>query len=305
MKRNALIVIGLIATVAIAGVGLMRNKKELVNKQEILATIQNGSSSAVVQVSHIQTPKIVKAAYLTAPSAGWEERVASIIEKRKTEGLNAVVIDIKDSYGVVGYDTKVETAVKYDLKTRYVKDLPGLVKRLHDEGIYVIARIAVFEDTALAKARPEIATQDGVKLKAAGMNSSKKTIWQDRKKLSWIDPSSQEAWEYNIALANEVKDIGFDEVNFDYVRFPSDGKTSAIWYPLTKDAATHRQVIREFFKYVREHISGVPISFDLFAFTAIEKEDIGIGQVLEDAYAYADYVDLMAYPSHYPPYFLG
>lgn len=256
------------------------------------------------KAERIVTPKVVKGAYLTAPAAGREDKIKAIIAM-KNDGLNAVVIDIKDSFGMVAYDSQLETVKRYKLRQKFIPDLVGLVKRFHGQGIYVIARVASFEDTAFAEARPELAVQDGAKLKAAKGVISKKTIWRDKKNLAWLDPSSTEVREYIVALSKDAMSYGFDELNYDYMRFPSDGKTTSIVYPITKIDASHTDVIKSFMHYLREQTKGLVISADLFGFTMIKMEDIGIGQVVEDAYANFDYVSPMVYPSHYPPGFMG
>ena len=255
-------------------------------------------------IKKMETPKVMRAVYLTAPSAGREDKIESILAMKK-EGLNAVVIDIKDSYGVVAYDSQLETVRQYKLRQKFIPDLAGVVKRFHDADIYVVARIAVFEDTAFAEARPELAVQDGAKLKLAGGMISKKTIWRDRKNLAWLDPSSKEVHAYVAALSKDALTYGFDELNYDYMRFPSDGKTTSIVYPITKQGEAHVAIMKDFFKYLREQTSGTTISGDMFGFTLVDAQDIGIGQMVEDGYEYFDYVCPMVYPSHYPRGYLG
>jgi len=255
-------------------------------------------------IKRMETPKVVRAVYLTAPSGGREDKIQAIIDMKK-DGLNAVVIDIKDSFGVVAYDSQLDTVNRYGLERKFISDLAALVQRFHDEGIYVIARVAVFQDTALAEARPELAVHDRSKLNAAGGAMSKKTLWRDGKNLAWVDPSSREVWEYVVALSNDALSYGFDELNYDYIRFPSDGKISSIVYSVTKPDASYPVQIRGFMQYLREQLHDTVLSVDLFGFTMVKKEDIGIGQIVEDAYAYFDYVAPMVYPSHYPTGFMG
>ncbi|OGM94645.1 hypothetical protein A2524_00280 [Candidatus Wolfebacteria bacterium RIFOXYD12_FULL_48_21] len=255
-------------------------------------------------IKRMETPKVVRAVYLTAPSGGREDKIQAIINMKK-DGLNAVVIDIKDSFGVVAYDSQLDTVNRYELERKFIPDLAALVQRFHDEGIYVIARIAVFQDTALAEARPELAVHDRSKLNAAGGAMSKKTLWRDGKNLAWVDPSSREVGEYVVALSNDALSYGFDELNYDYIRFPSDGKISSIVYSVTKPDASYPVQIRGFMQYLREQLHDTVLSVDLFGFTMVKKEDIGIGQIVEDAYAYFDFVAPMVYPSHYPSGFMG
>lgn len=255
-------------------------------------------------IKRMATPKIMKAVYLTAPSGGREDKVQAVINMKK-DGLNAVVIDVKDSFGMVAYDSQLEIVKQYKLRQKFIKDLAGLVQRFHDEEIYVIARVAVFQDSAFAEARPDLAVQDVAKLRAAGGVISGKTLWRDNKKLAWVDPSSTEVHEYVVALSKDVLSYGFDEVNYDYIRFPSDGSLSNIGYPITPVDASKTEAIKKFMRYLREQTKGTIISADLFGFTMIKAEDIGIGQIVEDAYANFDYIAPMVYPSHYPNGFMG
>ncbi|OGM92960.1 hypothetical protein A2372_03890 [Candidatus Wolfebacteria bacterium RIFOXYB1_FULL_54_12] len=305
MKKFFLIGIGGMV-VSAAAFGLSQTNNNLfVHSNEAGQNSANKESLAPKEVmKRMETPKVVRAVYLTAPSGGREDKIQAIINMKK-DGLNAVVIDIKDSFGVVAYDTQLDMVNRYELERKFIPDLAALVQRFHDEGIYVIARVAVFQDTAFAEARPELAVHDKRKLNAAGGVMSKKTLWRDGKNLAWVDPSSREVWEYVVALSNDALSYGFDELNYDYIRFPSDGKISTIAYSVTKPDASYPVQIRGFMQYLREQLRDTVLSVDLFGFTMVKSEDIGIGQIVEDAYAYFDYVAPMVYPSHYPSGFMG
>ncbi|MCX6702727.1 MAG: hypothetical protein NTW60_02575 [Candidatus Wolfebacteria bacterium] len=240
-------------------------------------------------------PSEIKALYLTAYSAGSSPKVDSIIELIKSTGTNAVVIDIKDYTGYISYDINIPEVIKYGAKEVKIPKVNSLIKKFHDNGIYVIARITMFQDPRLAKARPELAIQ----------SKSKGTTWTDNKKLAWIDPASREAWDYEVGIAKDAASRGFDELNFDYVRFASDGNLSDMKFNFWDGKSPKHETIRNFFKYMRENLSGVKISVDLFGLATVNKDDLGIGQIIEDAYAYFDYVCPMVYPSHYAPGFLG
>lgn len=306
MKKLVLIGIG-VAVLGGVGLAMMHKSVSLSSQQEGVASTSAElaqSNKAQNEIKRMETPAVMKAAYLTAPAAGREDKIKGIIALKK-DGLNAVVIDVKDSFGMVAYDSQLETVKKYKLRQKFIPDLAGLVKMFHEEGLYVIARVAVFEDTAFAEARPELAVQDGAKLKAAKGVISTKTIWRDRKNLAWLDPSSTEVREYVVALSKDAMTYGFDELNYDYMRFPSDGKTTAITYPITKQGEVHSDILHGFFKYLREQTTGFVISGDIFGYTLLDKEDIGIGQIVEDVYENFDYVCPMVYPSHYPNGFMG
>lgn len=310
MKKLFLIGIGGVV-VSAAAFGLSQTNKSVIGDPVAPTSTEVRQADGEIpkeegsaEVKRMETPKIMRAVYLTAPSAGRKDKIQAVLAMKK-DGLNAVVIDIKDSFGMVAYDSQLETVKQYKLRQKFIRDIDGLVRRFHEEGIYVIARIAVFQDTAFAEARPDLAMHDARKVKAAGGVLSKKTLWRDRKNLAWVDPSSREVWEYVDALSKDALSHGFDELNYDYIRFPSDGSLSAIAYPVTKEDASHTDVIKGFMQFLRERTKGVVISADLFGFTMIKTEDIGIGQIVEDAYAYFDYISPMVYPSHYPDGFMG
>ncbi len=241
-------------------------------------------------------PKIIKAIYSTAWSASSDKKIDYFINIIKNTEINAVVIDIKDYTGNLSYKSDLDLVKKYGAIEVKISKPNALIKKLHDQGIYVIARQAVFQDPALAKARPDLALQ----------SISKGTTWKDYKGISWMDTSSKEVWDYNVAIAKEALNRGFDEVNFDYIRFASDGNMADIKYPFyDSKITTKRQVMNSFFKYLRENLPGAKISGDLFGYTTLLQDDLGIGQNLNDAFPYLDFIAPMVYPSHYNKGFNG
>lgn len=242
-----------------------------------------------------EKPTAVKAIYSTAWSAGSAKKIDYFIDLIKTTELNAIVIDIKDYSGYVAYDINDPLVNKYRAKDIKISKINSLIKKLHDQGIYVIARIAVFQDPILAKNRPDLAVQS----KSTGLT------WLDRKNLAWTDPASQEVWDYNLAIAKDAANRGFDEINFDYIRFPSDGDIADMIFPVYDMTSPKHLTMRKFFQYVRNNLPETPISADLFGLAGIVNDDLGIGQVLEDALPYFDAVSPMAYPSHYAVNFMG
>ncbi len=241
-----------------------------------------------------EPPQEIKAVYMTSWSGSSEKKISYLINLIKETELNAVVLDIKDFSGYVTYDIKNSDVEKYKAKEIRTAKINSLIKRFHDEGIYVIARITVFQDPILAKARPDWAVQS----KSGG-------LWLDHKKLAWMDPASKEVWDYNIAIAKDAADRGFDELNFDYIRFASDGFVGDMKFPIWDEQIPKHEIIKNFFAYLREQLPNAKISADLFGQATINSDDLGIGQIIEDAYKYFDYVSPMIYPSHYAKMFLG
>lgn len=240
-------------------------------------------------------PSTIKAIYATNWSAGTRSRVDYLIDLIGATELNAIVIDIKDYSGYVGYDTAVAKVEEYDAKEIRIASIDNLVRRLHKENIYAIARVTIFQDPRLALARPDLAIQ----------NKETGGIWTDRKGLAWMDPTSKEVWDYNIEIVRDILSHGFDEINFDYIRFPSDGDIDNTQYPFWDEVKLASEVMRDFFRYLRKELPGVRISADIFGQTTINYDDLGIGQLIEDAYESFDYVSPMIYPSHYIDGFLN
>lgn len=240
-------------------------------------------------------PEIIKAVYATSWAAGSESKLRYLIKLISETELNAIVIDVKDFSGYVAYNTDLELPKKYDAVELRIPRLNSLIKRLHDEGIYVIGRISVFQDQRLPLARPDLALY----------SSSTGQAWKDNKNLMWLDSAAQETWDYNIAIAKEILDRGFDEANFDYIRFASDGNLNDIKHPFWDEKTLKIRVIRDFFKYLRERLAGYNVSADLFGLVTVNTDGLGIGQHLEFALPYFEALAPMVYPSHYFTGFIG
>jgi hypothetical protein len=236
-----------------------------------------------------------RAIYITSWTAGIN-RFNTLLDMVTRSHLNAMVIDIKDSTGKVGYDSKVPLVAQTGAYEKRIRDLDGILKLCREKKIYTIARIAVFQDPNLAKARTDLAVGAGGK-----------GVWKDRKGLAWVDPASKEVWDYNIAIAKEAAAKGFDEVQFDYVRFPTDGKLKTMIYPVYKRDIPKHEIIRRFFEYVDQQMKPVDVltSADIFGLTTMVDDDMNIGQRIEDVADYVDFICPMIYPSHYPKGHLG
>ncbi len=322
--------------------------------------VQDGSG-------HVLSPSSVKALYMTSWVAGSPDIRGHILGLLDTTEANAVVIDIKDYTGMISFETGDPDLDGSGCIERRIRDLPDLIAGLHAKGIYVIGRVAVFQDPCYVKNHPEVA----VKRKSDG------AVWKDDKGLAWVDMGSEDAWAYAVKIAKASHALGFDEINFDYVRFPSDGNMKDISF--VSGNIPKPEVFRNFFEYLDKELRGgkatyeapvpqivktvgqnsmsssstaspatpvnisgtakdpafdahfdlisgtssaavkarqakisagrgedrVITSADLFGMVTTNKDDLGIGQVLENALPYVDYVYPMVYPSHYPPTWNG
>ena len=270
------------------------------------ATTENEPKEKPFVATHIMTPDTVKGVYMTSWVAGTPSLRANIVRLLDETELNSVVIDIKDDTGRVSFEIWNPELKAYGSEDVRITDLRDFIGKLHAKNIYVIGRIASFQDPYMVKKFPELAVK----------RASDGTIWRDRKGISWIDSGAKKQWEYLAFLSKESYLAGFDEIQFDYIRFPSDVNMNDIAYPHRAGRVKH-EVIRDFFAYLHMELKesemsdqdgsafGGKISADLFGMTTTNPDDLNIGQVLEDAFLYFDYISPMVYPSHYPAGFHG
>lgn len=254
--------------------------------------------SAQEAVSHVPLPAFVKGIYVSASTAGTARRFGQLVDLVDRTELNAMVIDVKDGDGAISFVPSDATLAPYAASKPGLGKLGEFTKPLHDKGIYLIARVFVFQDPWLVEKRPDLA----VKRLGGG-------VWRDRRGTPWLDPASREVWKYNAAIAREAYAGGFDEVQFDYIRFLSDGNMASAVYPAYDGKTPKADVIRSFFGYMDAELrekSGIPISADLFGLTMwAHDSDLNIGQRLDNAARHFDFISPMVYPSHYPAGFEG
>ncbi len=244
---------------------------------------------------HIETPKNVRAIYMSSWVGSNRKMRSVLINFINNSRINSVVLDIKDYSGLISFDIDNELIDRYSTDSSRISDIDNLIDELHDDNIYVIGRITVFQDPLLAKVRQDFAFNR----KDNGL------VWKDKKGLAFINPQIKEAWEYFAVIAEESYKKGFDEINFDYIRYPSDGDISNLDYALNGN--TKLDVMKSFYNFLdkRLHNQDIPISVDLFGFTASREGGLTIGQNFSDALPHFDAVAPMVYPSHYPNNYLG
>ena len=227
-----------------------------------------------------------KALYLSgfgAASSRLREQALELIERTE---LNALVIDVKTDYGTTSYASAVPLAEDIGAQQHApIGDMRSLIGSLHTRGVYAIARIVTFKDEPLASAHPELAVK-----------TLSGRLYIDREHLSWTDPFSPAVWEYNIAIAEEAAEIGFDEIQFDYVRFP-DAPGLVFAKPNTR--RNRVEAVGEFLRRARERLArfNVFIAADVFGYVCWNEGDTGVGQDLERIHESVDYVSPMLYPS--------
>lgn len=238
-----------------------------------------------------------KGMYVTATSVALP-RFKTMIADLKAAGGNTIVFDAKNEWGVVQYPSEVPLAKQINAsKDGPIKDLKGRLAYAHEQGIHVVARIVTFQDPILAKARPELCPKD-----VAG------GPWKELGKQIWLDPSKTEVQDYALALAKELVEMGVDEIQWDYVRFPAMGKTQNARYSFDPKREKH-EIITGFVERAQKELKpmGALISADVYGIMAwAQPIDVKItGQLLEDMAKHVDVLSPMVYPSHFNNGFAG
>jgi hypothetical protein len=231
-------------------------------------------------------PFTPKALYLSFYGVGSKVLRTPAVKLIEETELNALVIDVKGDRGMIPFRCSIPLACEVGAqKIITVRDINELLKYFKDKGIYTIARIVVFKDDLLATARPDLAVKT-----PAG------EIWRDREHLAWVDPFRKEIWEYNIQIAIEAAKLGFDEIQFDYVRFP-DSRSPQFSQPSTEEGRVG--AITGFLQEAKARLApyNVFLSADIFGYVCWNFNDTDIGQKLDPIASAVDYLAPMLYPS--------
>ncbi len=227
-----------------------------------------------------------KALYLSFYGIGDRELRDAALELADKTEINALVIDVKGDRGMIPYRSAVPLADRVGAQhVITVRNAEPLIHSLKQHGLYLIARIVVFKDDLLASARPELAIRT-----AAGKP------WRDREDLAWVDPFRREVWDYDIAVAVEAASLGFDEIQFDYVRFPD---ATGLVYSQPNTEANRVAAVWGFLAGARSALApyNVFVAADVFGYVCWNLNDTSIGQRLEDLGSELDYLSPMLYPS--------
>ncbi|BCG01227.1 hypothetical protein PPGU19_057950 [Paraburkholderia sp. PGU19] len=235
------------------------------------------------------TPFRVRGVYLSIYGVATASLRNAAVALKETNGVNALVIDAKGDRGLTSYESEAReiagAAANAPSPAPVVHDMAALLQNLHQEGLYLIARIVVFKDDPLVTAHPEWAVRD-----AQG------NIWRDREKLQWVDPFRREVWKHNLDVAEEAARLGFDEIQFDYVRFPD---AAGLTFSEPNTRANRTAAIAGFLQAARARLApyNVFVSADIFGYVCWNLDDTAIGQQLETLGAPLDYISPMLYPS--------
>ena len=247
------------------------------------------------RIVRVATPDTLRGLYVNRWAA-LGRRMNELIDLSKKTEINALVIDVKDDRGFVLYKSRVPLAQQIGADTNSIMRptrLRAILDTMAAHNIYPIARIVVAKDPLLAEKRPQWAIK----------RKSDMQPWIDKDGKPWLDPHNREIWQYAVDLAKEAYDLGFSEVQFDYVRFPDEKRLiRESVYPLA-NGRVRAQVIRDQLGFVRGQLKSIamPVSIDVFGLTATDTTDMGIGQRWEMFVDQADYILPMVYPSHFAP----
>ena len=237
-------------------------------------------------------PEHVKGIYLTAWSAGSKSRLDKAIGLVKRTEINSIVIDIRDA-GHVYVKTGIPLAKAAKAETVGILDPKGLMDKLEKRGVYPIARIACFRDKFVPVTNPELA-----------VNKTTGGVWKDGGGYAWLDPYNRKNWDYIGEIVDFALDMGFPEIQLDYVRFPSEGRADTQLFPGKKGWPAETkpaQVVSEFAKFIGERVraKNAVYSADIFGIISSSTSDQGIGQELESIAEPFDLICPMVYPSHF------
>ncbi|QDP42116.1 GTP-binding protein [Radiobacillus deserti] len=245
-------------------------------------------------------PDAVRGIYVTGNSAGGS-RFNKLVKFIENTELNAMVIDIKEDRGNLTF--KPDPASPYaDIAKNYIEDPRKMLETLESKGIYPIARIVVFKDTVLAKKRPDLSFKENGK------------VWTNGNGDAFVSPFKKEVWEYNVGIAKMAAELGFQDIQFDYVRFPEgfERRDEELEYDLGEyknvelsDVKKRVQAVTDFVSFARKELEyyDIDVSVDIFGYAATIPETPGIGQNFSKISSNVDVISSMIYPSHWTPYF--
>jgi len=246
-------------------------------------------------------PAFVKGIHLGPDILGNKTKRKKIEKLFAETELNTAVITIKDKRGFV-YLPGIKLDGKFDV---YKNSMPAIEKDLtflKERGIYTVGRIVVFEDSLLAKYKPAWAVKSSNPMPKAIAGGFRQDIWVDDNGFAWADPFVEAVWNYNVTVASIAAQLGFQEIQFDYIRFPSDGKMEQARFSKPISASARVKTLASFLKRAQHQLKplGVDLSIDVFGLAGSRSDDLWVGHQLSSLIPYIDVVSPMMYPSHYP-----
>lgn len=240
-------------------------------------------------------PFVVRGLRIDAEAAADPDRFSALLRLADTTMVNALIMDTKNEAGTVHYRSEVALPAAIAGPSAFY-DVEAELEAIKARDLYAITRIVTFQDPVAALEMPDHALHD-----------PEGALWFNDAGFGWLDPTDREAWEYPLGLAVEACQLGFDEIQFDYVRFPTDGDVTRVVADVELDQTTRTETIAAFLEEARTrlHPLGCAVSADVFAIILSTEDDQGLGQRPEDLSWSVDALSPMVYPSHYSPGWLG
>lgn len=232
-----------------------------------------------------------KGIYVTDKAAGSEEVLDSLIELADNSQVNTMVIDVKNDIGEVSFDAKLKSKYNILSEKNYINDIAATISKLHDNDIYCVARIVAFKDPLLAEAKPEWS-----------LHNNDGSLYYDSQGVAWVNPYNTEVWKYIYEISEAAVEAGFDEIQYDYIRFSTGSGMDFVDFGEDARFVAKSDAIAQFLAgaYMRIAPKGAFVGADIFG-TAITSESDGriIGQDFIELAGYCDYICPMIYPSHF------
>ena len=252
-------------------------------------------AAGTVVADSLPAPSAVRALYVNRWASQSRKRMAKLIATADSTEINALVIDMKDEFGL-NYATKNSEFAKNAGTASKISNVTALIDTLKAHKILPIARIVVFKDSVTARVHPDWT-----------IRKSDNSIWRDKKGIAWVNPYHRELWDYNIGVAEELVKLGFGEIQFDYIRFPEPYPSLPKQvFPDSKDLPKPA-ALAEYLKHAKTRLNklGVRSTADIFGLVTTVGGALEVGQDWEKISPVVDVVLPMVYPSHYPRGSLG
>lgn len=272
--------------------GLERNAAEESTEEGAAALTEKEPEPIAISTISRPEPVKVRGIYVSAYVAGTGNRMDEILNQMEGTGLNAVVIDLKDDEGRITCEMDSPLVNEIGASRVLIQDMPGLIESLKERGIYPIARVVAFRDPYLAEQKPEWS-----------LHMTDGSIYRDGNGLAWVNPYRQEVWDYLVEVGKKAGELGFAEVQFDYVRFSVDSGAEGVTFaPEDTQGRSKTEAISQFMDYAYNELAreGLYVSADVFGTIIRSGQDAqAVGQDYREMAGRVDYLCPMIYPSHY------
>jgi hypothetical protein len=284
LRRTVAAIALLLAAAAVAvGAGALPERGDETSAEPAVA---KRKAAAPPKRTGPPVPEEIRGVHVTMALASLDGKLA---EYTRIPGINTIQLDVKDENGEVAFHRLAPPLAKRVGSAMRYYDPVKAARQVHAEGLFLIGRVVCFEDPILSKGRPDLA-----------IRTSGGAVWQNHAGLGWTNPYEKRVWDYNLRIAQAAARAGFDEIQFDYVRFPSDGDIESAVFPGKRNEAMGVTIAR-FVHYATKRLKpmGVRVSVDVFGLSATR--DLGIGQSPRRLSKIVDAIYPMVYPSHYGP----